>query len=270
MAFPTKSSEGQMSRIEWAIEALDSVGRETSRPTPLHRIDARAKLIATLFFLLYVLHLGADGLPQLVLSFSVPVCLSVWSGTSYGRLFVRSLVMLPFVCFVGLFNVWFEREVVFYVYGVPVTLGWLSFTAILLRGLLSVQMLMLLVLSTGFYRLCTALVRLGIPALLASQLLFVYRYLFVLLQEALSMERARASRSYGRRSYPLKMWGVFVGQLLLRTVNRSERIHRAMLSRGFDGTIPVSAHSAWQWQDTRFLLLACLSVAFLFFSSCWF
>lgn len=256
-----------MSRIEWAINALDGVERKASRDTPLHRIDARAKLLATLLLMLYVLSLGAAELPQLVLSCALPIFLSAWGRVPYGWLFLRSSVVLPFVGLIGIFNLWLERETAFYIGDFPIAVGWLSFVAILLRALVTTQLAILLIVSTGFHRLCVSLRLLGVPSLLAFQLWFVYRYLFVLLQEALSMERARASRSYGRRSYPLKQWGVFVGQLLLRTVNRSERIHRAMLSRGFDGTVPMSVRSAWQWQDTRFLLSAFLVMALLFFSS---
>ncbi|MDD3108585.1 MAG: energy-coupling factor transporter transmembrane component T, partial [Alistipes sp.] len=91
-------------------------------------------------------------------------------------------------------------------------------------------------------------------SVLSTQLLFVYRYLFVLLQEALSMTRARDARSFGRRSYPLRVWGVMIGQLLIRTFERAERIHRAMLSRGFDGRIrSLTIPPPWQRRDTLFL-----------------
>lgn len=64
------------------------------------------------------------------------------------------------------------------------------------------------------------------PAVFTTQLLFVYRYLFVLIEEAAAMQQARDARSFGRKSYPLKVWGTLVGQLLIRTFDRAERIRR--------------------------------------------
>lgn len=252
-----------MSRLERAIETLVSIERTAAGGSPLHRVDARAKLLVTLCFLIGVLRLGADGVPRLLLCLTVPMALCAWGGIPYTRVFVRSLVVLPFVALVGLFNPWIEREVAFRIGGVAVSVGWLSFAAILLRGVVAAQMALVLVLSTGFSRLSVGLRQMGVPEVLASQLLFVHRYLLVLLQEALSMERARASRSHGRRAYPLKLWGTFVGQLLLRTVERSERIHRAMLSRGFRGTMPLAVRPAWHWRDTGFLAAGLAAVILL-------
>ena len=64
-----------------------------------------------------------------------------------------------------------------------VSRGWVSFVSIILRGLLSVQALLLLVYVAGFNRMCEALRRPGMPRVLVTQLLMVYRYLTVLLQE---------------------------------------------------------------------------------------
>lgn len=204
-----------MSQLEKTLNALLAMERIPREASPVHRLDARLKLLVTLGVLTGVLSIPVQRLPWLILSFVYPVAVSAVAGIGYGGLLRRSLLVLPFVALVGIFN------------------PWDSFTGILLRALVSMQAVLLLIQTTGFHRLCLALQGVGVPAVIARQLLFVHRYLAVLLQEALSMERARASRSYGRSSYPLRQWSVLVGQLLLRTLGRSERIHRAMQARGF-------------------------------------
>ncbi len=97
--------------------------------------------------------------------------------------------------------------------------------------------------------------RLGCPAIVATQLLMVYRYLTLLLQEALTMQRARMARSYGKNSFRAKMWGQFVGQLLLRTIDRSRRINMAMKARGFNGSLSISSPSHWNTADTVYCLV---------------
>ena len=107
--------------------------------------------------------------------------------------------------------------------------------------------------------------RLGLPSVFTTQLLFVYRYLYVLIEEALAMRRARDARSFGRRSYPLKVWGTLVGQLLIRTFERAELISRAMLARGFTGRIPADVFEspAWKMRDTVFLAAWCSALLLL-------
>lgn len=70
------------------------------------------------------------------------------------------------------------------------------------------------------------------------------------------MDNARRSRGYGKRSYSPRLWGIFIGQLLIRTVARAERIHRAMLSRGFDGTVALRTRLHWTMTDTLFLIIS--------------
>jgi cobalt/nickel transport system permease protein len=135
--------------------------------------------------------------------------------------------------------------------------------SIVIRGLLSVQAVILLVMTTGFYRVCRGLKRLGVPTVFTTQLLLVYRYIYVLLDEAIDMDRGRQARGYGRKGYGVKMWGTFIGQLLLRTVDRAERVHKAMLSRGFDGQIRLLTLSRWQWRDTLFVAICCAVFAVL-------
>jgi cobalt/nickel transport system permease protein len=82
-----------------------------------------------------------------------------------------------------------------------------------------------------------ALERLGMPKIFAIQLLMLYRYIFVLIAEGQRMYRARAIRSFQKNRMEMRTFSFLVGQLLLRTIDRGQRIHQAMLCRGFDGTI---------------------------------
>ncbi|MBQ8674119.1 MAG: energy-coupling factor transporter transmembrane protein EcfT [Bacteroides sp.] len=244
-----------MKRLEQAIEGLRRMEQTADGSSWLQRTDARAKLAVTVAYLFCLLSIPLTKPDGVLLMLTYPLACSTLAGISYGRLLRRSLVVLPLLLGVALFNPLTDRQVVFRVMEVEVNRGWITLSALLLRGLLSMQALLLLVESTGFYALCHAFRRLGMPSVFSTQLFFLYRYLGLLLQEALAMSRAWASRGYGRKNYPLGMWGVFVGRLLLRAVERAGRIHRAMLARGFTGELPLLLpHARWQWRDTLFLL----------------
>lgn len=252
-------------KLQHVLYELDAMERAARKQSPLHRMDARAKLLVTIVFLVTMLSMPLSRLSGLLLFFVFPIIASSMGGLSYGAIFRRSLIVLPIVVFIGIFNLFYDREPVFRIGALTVTVGWICFLSIILRGLLSVQVLLILINSTGYYRLCRGMQRLGVPAVFTTQLLFVYRYLYVLIEEAMAMQRARDARSFGRKSYPLKIWGMLVGQLLIRTINRAELISRAMLACGFTGSISadIFEHTAWKMRDTVFLVGWCSTFVLL-------
>lgn len=227
-----------MLRLEKVIYELRDMERASSGRGWVHRLDARIKWVVTLLYLGGMLSVPLTAVGWLLPFAVCPLAVCLSGGMGYGRLWIRSLWVLPILLPLALFNPLYDHRPLWQAGGIVVTAGWAGVCAILLRGLLSMQALLLLVRTTGVYPLCTALRRMGVPSLLTTQLLFVYRYQVLLLQETLNMSRARAARGYGRRTYPLRMWSVFIGQLLLRSVERAGRIHRAMAARGFTGTFP--------------------------------
>jgi cobalt/nickel transport system permease protein len=94
------------------------------------------------------------------------------------------------------------------------------------------------------------------PNIFAVQMLMLYRYIFVLVEEGQRMHRARALRTFGRGRIDMKTFAHLVGQLLLRTIDRGQRIHLAMLCRGFDGTIRIRQQLRITGRDIGTLLLS--------------
>jgi cobalt/nickel transport system permease protein len=71
------------------------------------------------------------------------------------------------------------------------------------------------------------------------------------------MIRAHSLRSF--RAYPdIRILGSFIGQLLLRSLNRAERIHNAMISRGFDGDIRIMKTMKMRPADYSYIILWCM------------
>jgi cobalt/nickel transport system permease protein len=115
---------------------------------------------------------------------------------------------------------------------------------------------LLLIAITSFPGICEALARLKVPRIFVVQLLFLYRYIFVLLEEAMKMLRAREARSFGKKGKEIKTYISLLSVLLLRSVERAERIHQAMLSRGFQGEIRVLKAYAFRLQDLFFIIFS--------------
>ncbi|MBU2490513.1 MAG: cobalt ECF transporter T component CbiQ [Proteobacteria bacterium] len=205
----------------------------------LHRLDPRAKLLATLVFIVTVVSFDKYTVSGLAPFFLYPFVLVSAGGLPAGFLFKKLLWVAPFALFIGIANPFLDRDVLIHLGPLGISGGWVSFCSIMMRFFLTVSAALILIALTGFNSVCMALEKLGTPAPFVVQLLFLYRYLFVLVEEAARMVRARALRSFSGRTMPFKTFAPLVGQLLLRTLDRAQRIHLAMRCRGFDGRVRV-------------------------------
>ena len=230
------------------FEALESLATQYST---LSALDARAKLLVTLSFIITVVSFDRYTVAGLLPLFLFPVVLA-GLGNIPTRIIVRGVLLAsPFAVMVGMFNPIFDRQVVITVAGLGISGGFLSFASILIRFALTVSVGLVLVASTGIAPLCEALRRLGVPCLLTTQLLMLNRYMWMLADEVASMSLARELRANGR-TMPLRVYGPLLGHLLLRSMQRAQRIHHAMLARGFDGQFHHSSAMKWQRRDTVF------------------
>jgi cobalt/nickel transport system permease protein len=226
-----------MAKIESAFFDLGTLDTLAGRDTAVHRLDPRAKLLTTLVFITTVASFGKYEISGLLPFFLFPVTLIALGDLPAGYLAKKLLLVAPFALFIGVFNPLLDREILVALGPLAISGGWISFASILLRFTLTVGAALILIATTSFAGVCMALERLGAPKVFAVQLLLLYRYLFVLIDEGVRMVRARALRSFGRRGMGLTVFGHLAGQLLLRTLDRARRIHLAMLCRGFTGDI---------------------------------
>jgi cobalt/nickel transport system permease protein len=219
---------------------LEFLERYSEGDGPLHRLDARWKLVVTLGFVILVVAtpvgrwqpLAAEGL---VLAFVIGL-----SGVPPRVLLARWLGFFVLVGFLGLMIAPAHPKRA--ELGVGVVL--LSFLA---RNSLAFLATLVLVHVTPFRSLLVAMRRLGVPSVLVSTLQFMYRYLHVLADELDRMSKARQSRTF-RHSGRLD-WGLLtnlIGVLFVRAFERGERVHAAMLARGWDGTIRSLDAEPWR------------------------
>jgi cobalt/nickel transport system permease protein len=112
--------------------------------------------------------------------------------------------------------------------------GRIVFLSLILKGTISLLVMVLLVATTRFLDLLNLLRRLHLPGILITNMSLMYRYLFLLLFEAERMSRARSSREFKRERW--RIWHsntTVIGHLFVRTSKRAERIYAAMCARGW-------------------------------------
>jgi cobalt/nickel transport system permease protein len=242
-----------------ALHAFDAMAALDS---PVHRLDPRAKLLATFAFIVVVMSFDRYELRALLPFALYPVALFGLAGLPARPILLTMLLASPFAVMVGLANPIFDRAPIASAMGFEISGGWVSFASVLVRFALTVGAALLLVATTGMYRVCMALERLLVPRIFVLQLLFVYRYVFVLADEAASISRAVRLRSFGQPT-TIALFGRLAGALLLRTLDRAQRIHRAMVARGFDGRIRFLGNLTLRPADAAFLVATTAAFAAL-------
>jgi len=236
------------------LREIASLQDAAARDTPLGRLDPRAKILTVLGFAVVVVSFDRYAVTALLPLALFPLGLAAAGCIPLGVILRKVLIASPFALMVGLFNPWFDTQSVALAGGLHIGAGWLSLASIVIRFVLTVSATLLLVAGTGVVPLCHGLRALGVPPALTQQLLLLQRYTLVLTGEATRMQLAHALRGGALRGLPLAQWASLLGHLLLRALQRAQRVHQAMLSRGFAGALPVANSYGWHSCDTLFLL----------------
>ncbi|MEO0108323.1 MAG: cobalt ECF transporter T component CbiQ [candidate division WOR-3 bacterium] len=243
-----------MAQLDQALADIRALERLALQSGPVQRLDARAKTLVTAAFLVTVVSFSKYEVAGLVPLCLYPVVLLSLSRVPLGVILRHLALAAPFAVLVGLFNPLLDRTVAVHWGELAVSSGWLSFLSIIIRFLLTVSVALALLAGTGFPELSAGLGRLGLPRLLVTQFLLLHRFIFIIPEEAQRMKLAYELRSRRTRGMPIRIWGSLAGLLLLRAYDRGRRVHTAMLSRGFDGTMRSLSSRRWSWADTGFLL----------------
>ncbi|GBE06581.1 nickel transport protein NikQ [bacterium BMS3Abin10] len=226
------------------------------KDTFVHRLDPRIKLVTTFIFILFVVSFPKYEILKMLPFFFFPVFILSVGEIPLKFILKKLLIASPFALFVGIFNPFFDTAAMYNFYGIPISGGWVSYLSIIIKFILTVTAALLLVATTSFPGVCLALKKLKVPNVFVVQLLFLYRYMFVLTAETMRIIRARNMRSFGKKGRGMKTLISIIGVLFVRTVERSERIYQAMCSRGFDGEIRLLTSYKIGFVDISFAITA--------------
>ncbi len=213
---------------------------------PLHRVDARVKILALLAFLLSMATLHPFPIEALGGFGAMAVVGVIASRLPVGALLLRACGVLPFTVTFAAISAW----------NGDVTRAW----GLLAKSYLSALAVLLLVGTTPMPRLLHAAHALHCPRILVLVVQFLHRYLFVLFEQAAHMRAAALCRGYrsSKRSVSETMQAAagMLSVLFARSYERADAIHRSMMARGFHGEIPLLDQPALRALDVAFLALS--------------
>ncbi|MGQ9631920.1 MAG: cobalt ECF transporter T component CbiQ [bacterium] len=231
--------------------------------SPIHRLEARTKIICTLALIVSAVLIPPEFnwpfaahfaiLAGMVALSKLPPLFVLKRAMVVGPFILTAVILVPFSrrgdgAVVGAIPLW----------GVELHLyraGLLAAKGILFKSFISASSVILLVSTTHFSQLLKGMERLRFPRLIVVIISFLYRYLFLLLDEFMRVTRAAGARNWeaGRWRTRVKAIGGIVGSLFLRTYSRAERVHIAMLSRGFDGDVRTLYDTSMAARDFVFI-----------------
>ncbi len=229
----------------------------------IHRLDSRVKFVVVLVFTAMVISLPRTSLSILACYAVGPFAILVWAKIPLRFVFKQILLVSPFVLVLALSCPLYDRTPVAISFGPFLwrsSLGWLRCFVILGKFIVTMLALIGLVSTTRFNDLLAGLQRLGVPRLLIIQLGFLYRYIFVLIDRAHHILRARAGRKLRNLGFKaeLRTAAAMLGSLFVRSIDTAEHISIAMQSRGFDGRWRTLSKLRVRRPDLLFVLTAAL------------
>lgn len=235
--------------------------------SPVHALPPHTKLAAVFCFVLVVVSTPRESMWAFGLYAALLGVVAYASRVPLPFLLKRLLIEVPFVAFAVLMPFVAEGERVD-VLGMSLSVNglWGAWN-VLAKGTLGVAASVLLASTTELRSLLLGLQRLKLPPLLVQIASFMIRYGDVITDEMRRMKIARESRGFEARG--VRQWGVLAksaGALFIRSYERGERVHLAMVSRGYAGSMPVIDEvtaSRAQWTYALALPSAALIVCVL-------
>ena len=244
-----------MSKTETALRELAQMDELAAGDSPVHRLHPLPKLVLTVLYIVLVVSFGKYDISGIIAMLLVPVLLYQLSGIPVRTCFFKLRYVLPLVLAVGIFNPFFDKAPLLAIGRVKISGGVVSMITLMAKGLLSLMASFLLMATTRLDSLCSALRKLHVPSLLVTLLLLTFRYISLLIEEVSVMSEAYRLRAPGQKGIHISAWGSFLGQLLLRTMDRAEDLYNSMRLRGFNGDFPYAAPPRFSVRDLLVLLL---------------
>jgi cobalt/nickel transport system permease protein len=236
--------------------SLELTGLAGDPASPVHRLDPRAKIVGLVSVTLVAVSTPVALWPVFVACSLVLSGVALLARVRARVIWRRARFVLPLVLAAAVLIPLFRRG------GDVISLGPLSlheagletFAAVAAKATIGTVAAVLLGATTSFPAVLRGLEALRVPRLLILIAAFMYRYLFVLVEEVGRMRAALAARGYRpRNALHAGALGRMATALFLRTYSRGERVYVAMLARGYSGRMPRLLPLAFRRADALFV-----------------
>lgn len=197
------------------------IDRYSNLDTTIHRLDPRLKIAFTFFAIITIVMTKAGNFAPFLCYIAAATALWTLSKLPFRYLLSRLALAVPFIAIMGIGMAPKSPDLFIYM---------------IVRATLALTFLTLLTSTTSFPLLLDGLRWFKLPKVLHQLLSFIYRFIYIIIDEFQRLNRGRRSREFAnqiRLSWKGRSW--MVGTFLVRSIDRSERVYQAMLARGYTG-----------------------------------
>lgn len=244
-----------MNDIERSLGELKDMEALSAGDSAMHRLSPSAKLLVTVAYILTVVSFHKYDLSSMFIMLLFPVLAFQAADIPIRTCFYRMRIVLPLVLAVGLFNPFFDRAPYLQLGGLSISGGVISMLTLMVKGVLCLMASFLLIATTRIDALCLSLRKLHVPSMLVTLFLLTFRYVFLMVEEVSVMSQAYALRAPGQKGIHYRAWGSFLGQLLLRSMDRAQELFSSMQLRGFEGEFRYADDKAFTPGDAAYLII---------------
>jgi len=209
------------------------------------------KLITTVLFSTVVISFGKYEILRLLPFFTFPMLLFAYSNMQVKVLLKRLIMIEPLIVGIGILNPFFESQT-FMLGNLELSIGWISFISLFVRSTLILMTALVLAESLQIEE---ALIGLKVPPLIVTQVALTYSYIGLLSKEIKSVLLAYHLRSANENSIRIQHMGSVLGHFFLRTLDKANTVHEAVLLRGFDGSHHGVRSRSFTGQDYIYIIL---------------
>ncbi|GBF80293.1 cobalt ECF transporter T component CbiQ [Aphanothece sacrum] len=231
--------------------------------TPWHILASQTRLLCTLISV-FAIALTPNGkwLSWIIYGIGLLILILI-SRVSFRQLLSKVMIEFAFVGVVLLGTLFRREGEVILSWGIIqiTTTGVMILGSVTIKVILSLFALNILIITTSIPQIFQGLLILKIPPLLVAIMASMYRYIGVLIEEVTTMKRAAMSRNLMINRGTIRyVMGNGIGSLFIRTYDRGERIHQAMLARGYQGIPPVQEFPGYKAKDKMALILTSIII----------
>lgn len=224
-----------MEKIDHALAEFNEMDELAAQKSAVHSLHPLAKLLVTILYIVVTVSFDKYDLFGIIVMVIYPVLMFEASGISVRSCFYKLRLVLPLVLAVGIINPFLDHTTLAYIGGVRISGGFVSMITLMLKGVFSLMASFILVATTPMDMLCAALRKIHVPSMLVTLLLLTYRYISVMIQQVSIMTEAYHLRAPEQKGIEFHAWGSFLGQLLLRSMDKAQELYESMQLRGFSG-----------------------------------
>lgn len=224
-----------MNKLEGAVYEMNLIREQAENSSRKGGLPPLCRVLLTIWYILLTVSFDKYDIFGLLGMGLYPLVIFITGDIPPRQCMKRIRIIFPFLLLMGAANPFFDKSSAGMIGGIVIRGGFLSMLTLLVKGFFTLLAGYLLIVSVSIEKICGALRQLHLPAILVTTLLFIYRYVSLLLEEADKMTKAYMLRAPGQKGIQVKAWGSLMGLLLLRSMDRAENVYESMQLRGFDG-----------------------------------